>query len=106
MASQVIVHKGRTNTKEVHLGWDASADTFSSQVRTTPDQSGVLIMAWSVTKPNGGADGVLLLTVDDTITSQIDVSSGWMDLKRVSGGEPLAVFDRPLEVIFRGTVTA
>jgi hypothetical protein len=28
-----------------------------------------------------------------------------MDLKRVSGSEPLAVFDQPLEVSFRGSVT-
>ena len=28
-----------------------------------------------------------------------------MDLKRVSGGEPLAIFDKPLEVVFQGVVT-
>lgn len=105
MANEVVVHKGRTNVITVSLGLDVSADTITSEIRSEPDQSAPLIATWVVTKPNGGADGELLLTMDDTITSAIVVNSGYMDLKRLSGGEPIAVFDRPLEVTFRGSVT-
>jgi hypothetical protein len=49
--------------------------------------------------------GELTLTLDNTPASGITVDFGYMDIKRVSGGEPLPVFDRPLEVKFRGVVT-
>ena len=105
MSSSVVVQKGRTTKLEVQLGYSAATDTFTSEIRTEADQSAPLIAAWTITKPNGGTDGLLLLTLDDTISGQITQSRGYMDLKRVSGGEPLAVFDRPVEVLIRGTVT-
>lgn len=106
MSNQVVVHKNRTNTIIVKLGMDISVDTFTSEIRTEPDVEGVLIASWDVSFVTDGTDGDLRLSLDDTITSDIDVDSGYMDLKRVSSGEPLAVFDRPLEVVFRGSVTA
>jgi hypothetical protein len=87
------------------LGIDVSADVITSQVRSEPDQDSVLLMSWNVDFESDGTDGMLVLTVDNTITGQIEPSSGWMDLKRISGGEPISVFDKPLEVSFRGTVT-
>lgn len=104
MSNEVIVHKGRTNVLEIRLGVDYTGDTFTSQIRTQPSQDSALIAAWTVDDTNI-ADGILKLTLDDTITSGIDENTGYMDLKRVSGGEPLPVFDKPLEVVFRGTVT-
>jgi hypothetical protein len=59
-----------------------------------------------VTFDSDGTDGKLILTLDDSDTNAITASSGYMDLKRVSGGEPIPVFDKPLEVVFRGSVTA
>jgi hypothetical protein len=106
MSNEVIVHKGRTNVLEVRLGIDISADTFTSEIRTQPDQGSTLIASWTVTFSTDGTDGNLKLVLDDAITSTIDENSGYMDLKRVSGGEPIPVFDKPLEVVFRGTVTA
>jgi hypothetical protein len=105
MSSKVIVQKGRTNVVTVSLGIDVSADTFTSEIRTEPDQSSDLIATWVVTKKTNGSDGELILTLDDTTTKTIQATSGYMDLKRIKGGEPIAVFDQPLEVLFRGTVT-
>jgi hypothetical protein len=102
---KIVVHKGRTCTVPVSLGIDVSADTFTSEIRTEADQEAPLIMTWTVTKPGGGTDGELLLTVDDSVTVGIKENSGFMDIKRVSGGQPIPLFDRPVEVEFRGTVT-
>jgi hypothetical protein len=106
MSSKVIVHKGRTNIVTVSLGIDVSADTITSEIRAEPEQDSTLIATWAVTKVGGGSTGELSLKLDDTITSGIDATSGYMDLKRIVSGEPIAVFDKPLEVVFRGTVTA
>lgn len=105
MSNEVVVYKGRTTVTTVSLGVDVSGDTITSQIRSEPDISAPLIASWVVTFATDGTDGELILTMDDTITSQIKVNSGYMDLKRVSGTEPIPVFDRPLEVVFRGSVT-
>lgn len=66
-----------------------------------------LIMTWDVDFLTDGTDGKLILTVDETITAEISANSGYMDLKRVvPGGNPITIFDRPIEVTFRGVVTA
>lgn len=105
MSNALIVHKGRTNLVTVQMGADVSADTITSEIRAEPEQDSLLIATWVVTKPNGGADGEVLLKLDDTITAQITSTGGYMDIKRVSGGEPYPVFEKPLEVVFQGTVT-
>lgn len=99
----IVVHKGRTNVLTVSLGIDVSGDTITSEIRTS---TGVLIATWTVTFDTDGSDGQLILTLDNSITTAITAPSGIMDLKRISGGEPLPVFDKPLEVEFRETVTA
>lgn len=106
MSNQIIVHKARTNTLVVRLGYDVSGDTFESEIRVEPNISSELIVAWTIAWVTDGTDGDLLLTLDDSVTAPIDVSGGYMDLKRTTGGEPIAVFDRPLEVLFQGSVTA
>jgi hypothetical protein len=105
MSNEVIVHKGRTNTVIVKMGIDISADTFTSEIRAEPDVDATFIAAWTVSFVTDGHDGEIQLRLDDLVTKQIRASSGYMDLKRISGGEPIPVFDRPLEVTFRGTVT-
>lgn len=103
MSDAVIVYKNRTTVITVSLGIDVSGDTITSEIRT---ESGVLIATWSVAFDSDGTNGELILTLDNTITGTISYSSGLMDIKRLSGGEPLAVFDNPIEVEFRSTVTA
>lgn len=105
MADKVVVHKGRTNTLIIKMGINISADIFTSECRTEPTVESPLIAAWTVRFLNDGTDGQLLLTMDDVVTKGIKEAGGYMDLKRVTGGEPVPVFDRPLEVSFRGTVT-
>lgn len=105
MSNAIVVYKGRTNIITVSLGIDVSGDTITSEIRSEPDISAPLIAEWQVAFETDGVDGELVLTLDNTITEQITVNSGYMDLKRVTGIEPLAVFDRPLEVVFRGSVT-
>ena len=106
MAGSIIVHKGRTNIVTVAMGFDVSTDIITSEIRAEPDINSLLIAEWDVTFESDGTDGILVLTMDDVITAQITASGGFMDLKRVSGGEPLPVFERPLEVQFQGSVTA
>lgn len=106
MSNQVIVHKGRVTTIGVSLGYNVSADVYSSEIRRDPEFTSPLLATWVVSWLTDGTDGELVLSLDDTITKQIEVDSGYMDLKRLTAGQPFPVFDRPLEVIFRGTVTA
>lgn len=106
MSNEVVVYKGRTNVITVSLGIDVSEDTITSQIRSEPELTAPLIAEWDVDFATDGTDGELVLTLDDTITSQIVVNSGYMDFKRVSGSEPLPVFDRPLAVSFRGSISA
>ena len=106
MSSKVIVHKGRTNVVTASLGINVSADVITSEIRSEPDSTSPLIATWVVSFKTDGADGELILTLDDLHTTQIKANSGYMDIKRVTGSEPVPVFDQPLEVSFRGTVTA
>lgn len=103
--NKVIVHKNLTNTITIDLGIDVSLDTITSQIRSEEDHTSNLIAEWDVVFETDGTDGKLILTLDDLITGQIEVDSGYMDLRRVTAGEPVPVFDKPLEVSFRGTVT-
>lgn len=102
MSDKIVVHKDRTNVITVSLGIDVSDDDITSEIRTA---SGDLIATWGVVFDSDGSDGELILTLDDTITSAITQPSGLMDLKRVSNGEPISVFDKPIEVEFREIVT-
>lgn len=104
--SKVRVHRNRTNVIVADLGIDVSGEVITSQIRSKRDVTSTLIMEWDIAFETDGTDGRLVLTVDNLITEQIEVNSGYMDFKRMSGGEPLAVFDEPLEVEFVGAVTA
>lgn len=105
MSQDVIVYKGRTTIVGVSLGADVSGDTFTSQIRKDVSRTSALIAAWSVSFVTNGVDGELLLTLDNSLTSAIVDKTGYMDLMRTSGGEPLPVFDKPLPVLFRETIT-
>ena len=105
MSNEVIVHKGRTNTLRIDMGMNVSGSVITSEIRSQADVEAPLLATWDVDFETDGHDGMLILTLDDLVTSQIAATIGYMDLKRVVGGEPIPVFDRPLEVSFRGTVT-
>ncbi len=102
---QVVVQKGRTVILPVSLGFDVSQDTITSQIRIDKTQTSTLIATWAVSFETDGTDGELILTLDDSVTTAITTSVGYMDLKRVSGGQPLPILNEPLEVIFNDSIT-
>lgn len=101
----VEVQKGRTVIVPVSVGFDVSQDTISSEIRVGPNKSSNLIASWEVSFETDGTDGQIILTLDDSITSDITQSVGYMDIKRVSGGEPFPIFNKPIEVSFINCVT-
>jgi len=102
---QVVVQRDRTVILPVSLGFDVSQDTITSQIRVSQDPLSALIATWAVSFETDGTDGELILTLDDSITTNIVQNVGWMDLKRVSGGQPLSVFNTPLEVSIINVIT-
>jgi hypothetical protein len=104
MANQIVIHKARTNVITVSLGIDVTGETLTSEIRTQPEVDSPLVATFVVAVIDDET-GELTLTLDNTVTEGIVVDFGYMDIKRISGGEPLPVFDRPLEVKFRGVVT-
>ena len=102
--SDILVYKNRTNQLRVSLGIDVSADTFESEIREKATVSSPLIATWTCTFATDGTDGELILTVDDSALTNVIVKSGYMDIKRISAGEPLAVY-APTKVSFIDTVT-
>ena len=102
MSDPVRVYKKRKNVLPISLGFDVSGDTITSEIRT---ESGVLIATWLVEFDSDGTDGELILTLDDSDVDNIQYTNGIMDLKRVAGVDPWAVFNYPLEVEFIEAVT-
>ncbi len=102
---QIIVHKGRTVVVPVSLGFDVSQDIITSEIRVGKSQTSDLIATWDVSFVTDGTDGELVLTLDNSVTEVITQTTGYMDIKRVTGGEPLSIFDEPLEVLFTDSVT-
>lgn len=100
----IVVYKNRTNTLAVSLGTDVSADTFESEIREKAAVNATLIAEWDVAFATDGTDGELILTIDDSALVGVVQKSGYMDIKRVSGGEPYQVFP-PIKVKLVDVVT-
>jgi hypothetical protein len=105
MYEPIIVHKGRTITVQLSLGVNVSSDTFVSQIRAKKDRTSTLLATWAIQFLTDGTDGELLLTLDDSDTVNIEQSKGYMDVVRMTGGQPVPAFNDILEVIFRDTVS-
>lgn len=106
MAYEIVVKKGRTNVVLVSVPYNISEESFSSEIRSAPSPTSPLIATWEVTFENDGNDGKLRLCLDDTVTGLITESQGYMDIKRVSNGEPLPLFNGFILVTFEKVVTA
>jgi hypothetical protein len=102
----IHIYKGRHNIVQLSLGVDVSADTITSQIRVKPTSTSPLIAEWTVAFVTDGTDGELVLTLDDAITSLIAETAGFMDVKRFHAGQPLVVFESPIPVNFKETVTS
>lgn len=106
MPTTIVVHRGRTEKLPVQLAYDVSQDTITSQIRRGRSVNSPLIAEWDVSYRTDGKDGLIDLVLDDSVTILIDADMGYMDLKRVTGGEPVSVFKEPLQVVFKTVVTA
>lgn len=104
MADDIVVYKNRRNVIGVSLGTDVSADTFESEIREKAMTTAPLIATWDVAFLTDGTDGELVLTLDDSELDTVTQKSGYMDIKKISGGEPYAVFP-PVKVKFQDVVT-
>ena len=101
----IVVVKGRTNRVTMGLGFDVSADTLTSQIRAEEASDSFLIATWAITFATDGTDGELVLTLDDSVTALIKHTNGFMDIKRVTAGEPVPVFREVIPVVFRESIT-
>lgn len=106
MSNEVIVYKGRDNVLKVDMGQDLTGVTVTSEIRVEPNQESDLIATWDVALETTAVAGMLVLTLTELETADITADRGYMDLKKEEDGKSYAVFDQPLEVSFRGTVTA
>lgn len=106
MPNQVVVYKNRVTVLKVSLGYDVSADSFVSEIRTDDSPDSDLIATWAVDFASDGIDGKLICTLTELQTRDVVHTNGFMDIKRVSDGKALAVVDKPIQVVFQNTVTA
>lgn len=105
MGSVIEVKKGRTKTVKVSLGRDVSTSVFSSDIRVDRDKESALIASWEIVFDTDGTDGELVFTLDDSVTSEVEVNQGYMDIKEVKDGEPTNANYEPLEVQFVNVIT-
>lgn len=103
--AEIIVHRGRSVAVPVSVSYDISNDTITSEIREGRSDTTPLIVAWDVEFKTDGKDGDFILRLDDSVTQAISQSSGYMDIKRISNGEPTNIIDDPIEVIFKNTIT-
>lgn len=98
--------KLRHQTIRFELGADYSADILTSDIRVAKDDESELIATWTIDPETDGTDGVYLFTLDDADLPSSMVSKGFMDVKRVSAGEPLVgPFDGYITVVFQEVIT-
>ena len=104
----IVVHKGRTKVVKFQANYDLSGDSITSQIRVAANRSSPLIAEWDVEFATDGSDGIVILRLDDTVTAEISHRCGYMDIKRCIGGpsgDPVQMFDDPLQVVFKEVVT-
>ena len=101
MYEPIIVYKTWTTTVILDMGFDCSTDQFYSDIR---DQNGDLIASWGFSAETDGTDGRFLMTIDNSVSSVdpvLTATKGSMDIKRVTGGEPVPAINGKLDVFFR-----
>lgn len=98
--TQLKIHRGRTHVSVVSLGRDISGMTFKSEIRAGQSPDADLIAVWGISIIGDGSTGQLRLSLDNSITSQVTETIGYMDVLRVEGGEPYSEFSAPLQVVF------
>lgn len=101
--SSIRIYRGRTARSTITLEYSVLGDIIRSQIRVAVNPTSKLIAEWDVDiSPDGRR---ITLTLDDLVTKNIVESGGYMDIKRVTGGEPVPVLDYPLPVVIMNVVT-
>lgn len=101
----IPIYRGYKKQIFVALGYDVSEDDLSSQIRVTEDPESDLLATWAIGFVTDGTDGELILTLDASETNVTTHSKGYMNIKRISAGEPYVVFDGVLECVFEDVPT-
>lgn len=104
--THITVWKRRSITFEFALAHQIGDDIYTSEIRRGQSVNTPLIATWNVSVKPGGMNKTLIFSMDDSVTSLITVNYGWMDLKRVSNGEPLPVLNYSIPVLFKDVITA
>lgn len=94
----IPVFRNRTTVHLFDLGMNITGDDIVAQIRAGRETTSALIADW-VVEVTDAATGQGTITLDNS-DSVITAETGWMDIIRVTGGEPLAVMDQPLQVEF------
>lgn len=98
----LTVYKQRTNIYEfVFFGMDLSEDVITSQIRRGRSTTSHKIVEFEIRPKTDGKDGRFIFTIDDSNLQSITDVMGYLDIKRMSGGEPLPVLESPIEVVFQ-----
>lgn len=101
----IKVRRGRTERVTVYLPYSVAGDEVTSEMRAGLHRGAKLIATWDVVVDE--EDGrKIYLTLDDSDTSGIVETTGYMDLKRVTGGEPVQILENPLLVLISDPITA
>jgi hypothetical protein len=88
------------------LGFDVSADILTSQIRAEERSDSDLLATWALSFATDGTDGEIILTLDNSATGNIEAVNGYMDIKRVTAGEPVPVHVGTIPVVFKETITS
>jgi hypothetical protein len=99
----IVIHRGRTERVAVKLSYSVSSDVITSQIRIAMNPTSTFIANFVVSVSSDGR--TIYLDLDDFETQNITQSGGYMDIKRVTGGEPVNVLQHPIPVIFVDSVT-
>lgn len=105
MHDQLVIHLNRTNYVAVGLAFDVSGETITSEIRSEKTLDSDLLATFTVEYATDGTDGELVLILNSEDLTNVTKTYGFMDLKRISGDEPLSIFSEPLKVLFQGVVT-
>ncbi|TXH16171.1 MAG: hypothetical protein E6R03_05820 [Hyphomicrobiaceae bacterium] len=102
---QIVIHRGRTVVVPVSVSYDLTGSTITSDIRKTRKASSDLIASWDVSFVTDGSDGDFLLKLPHGTTAPITDEIGYMDIKRIIGGEPTNIIDTPIQVVFVDAIT-
>ncbi len=96
------IDRGRVFAQQIDFDGDPdlSADSWSAQLRKSPDPDSDLYASFTVDTTDA-ATGSLVLRLTQVQTDAIVADDGWYDLLRTTGSQPTTIFDRPLLAVIR-----